>query len=828
MLKNYIKIMLRNFLKHRFYSALNIIGLAVGLACCILIGLFLYYELGYDRHHKNRDQIYRIFRETTTVEHTEFSERTPGGLVETLQQGVYPEIAHAVRLHRWSRNIKVGNQTLYDQSYCLTDQNILQVFDFPFIQGDPKTALLQPGAVLITQRLSKKLFGTTNPIGKTILLEESDKDYAHVITGVLKDIPQPTTLQFDILSATKNGRWQEKWAAWKPKGGHPVESYILLKKGYEAHLLENKLSNLVLQYLGETAAKNNNYHLQPLNRIHLYSNSDYGIKAENKGTPETSKPHSDIQNVYVFLFLAIFILTIACVNFVNLTTARAMGRQKEVGLRKVVGANRQQLIKQFLGESLLLSFVALSIALILVYLALPYFNTFFDSAITFQAITVPFILGLLTLISVVGIVSGIYPAFVLSAFQPISALKNTSSTNTSNRFRNSLVIGQFAIATFLIITTWGVYNQQTFLRHKNLGFDRNHIIEIPIFGAANSNQKIGVSHFKQQYHTIKQAFTSHSNILSATSSRGLVGQWSTLETFEAETKDTYSMEMIGVDEDFLDFYNIEQISGRNFSQVHARTDNTQKRDQQLEEQFILNETAVKKLGWTNPIGKRFIWNYGGTFFPNGLRPGKIIGVVKDFHFKPLHQKIAPLVLVTDLKNFEQLYLKIKPENVSETLAFAQTVWKNHIPNRPFQFSFLDENLDQIYQSEQRLSQLFSVFSTLSILIACLGLLGLTTLSIQYRTKEIGIRKVLGASVSNIVILLSSDFAKLILFANLLAWPIAYYALWHWLQDYPYHISLGFGLFTLSGTLTCIIAIITVGFQTFKAASTNPVDTLRSE
>lgn len=245
MLKNYIKIMLRNFIKHRFYSVLNIIGLAIGLACCILIGLFLDYELGYDRHHKNRDQIYRVIRETTTVNHTTFSERTSGGLVEALQQGTYSEIVYALRMHRWSRTVKVNGETAYDQSYCLTDKNVLQIFDFPLIQGDPKTALLQPGSILISQRLAKKLFGTTNPVGKTILLEEVDKDYSHHITGILKDIPQPTTIQFDILSATKNGRWQEKWTAWKPKGGRPVESYILLKKGYEARHLQNKISSLI-------------------------------------------------------------------------------------------------------------------------------------------------------------------------------------------------------------------------------------------------------------------------------------------------------------------------------------------------------------------------------------------------------------------------------------------------------------------------------------------------------------------------------------------------------------------------------------------------------
>ena len=828
MLSSYLKTMLRHLVNHSFYSALNLTGLVVGLACCVLIGLYIEYELNYDHNHKNRDGIYRVIRETRTIDQTTYSERTSGGLIEALQQGMYPEIEQALRIHRWKRTVTAGEKKVYQQSYCLADENILKVFDFPLVQGDPETVFQTPGSVLITQRLALKLFGAENPIGKTILIEESDQDYAYQVTGVLKNMPEQTTIRFDILSATKQGQWQKKWVQWKPKEGRPVESYFLLKEAYHASFLEGKLSDLIPKYMGEVAAHNIQYDLQPLNRIHLYSNRDYGIKAENRGTPETSKPHGDIRNVYLFSLLAILILTIACVNFVNLTTARAIGRRREVGLRKVVGANRLQLITQFLGESIFLACMALILALGLVELTLPTFNAFFDRAIRLNINTARLLLNLLGLIFVVGILAGSYPAFVLSAFQPVSMLRGTSTTNVSTRLRKSLVVGQFAIAILLMVVTWVVYSQQEFLRNKNLGFDREQIIEVPIFGAANSNQMINALRFKQQYNVIKQAFTIHPNILYATTSRGLVGQWATLETFQPEGKPAYSMDVIGVDEEFLDFYDIELVAGRNFTQLHAETTNTQRRNEKLDEQFILNETAVNRLGWTNPIGKRFTWNEGNTFFPNGVRPGIVIGVVKDFHFKPLHEKIGPLVLVTELKNAEKLYLKVKPENLPRTVAFVQKVWERYIPNRSFTFSFLDENLDQIYQAESKLSRLFTFFSVLSIFIACLGLLGLVTLSAQCRTKEIGIRKVLGASVSSIVILLSSDFVKLVLIANLLAWPVAYYTLWHWLQNYAYRIDLGFGFFILSGVLAFIIALITVSVQTLKAARSNPVDALRNE
>ena len=828
MLKNYLKIMLRNLINHRFYSALNIIGLAIGLACCILIGLYIDYELGFDQHQRNRDQIYRVIRETKTVDQAAFSERTLGGLVEVLNQDIYPEISEALRIHRWQRTIIADNKRIYKQAFCLTDENVLQVFDFPLIQGDPETVLSEPGSVLITQRLAHKLFGTENPIGKTILIEEDDKDYAHHVTGVLKNMPEQTAIRFDILSATKNGRWEEKWMAWKPRGGRPVESYILLKEGYDANQLEGKLSDLIPKYMGEAVANNIQYHLQPLNRIHLYSNHDYGIKIENRGTPETSKPHGDIQNVYLFSLLAIFILVIACVNFINLTTARAIGRRREVGLRKVVGANRLQLITQFLGESIFFACMALILALVLVELALPTFNSFFDRAITLNVNTTQLLLSLFGLIFIVGILAGSYPAFVLSTFRPVSMLRGKSATNVSTRLRKSLVVGQFALAILLMVVTWGVYSQQKFLRNKNLGFDREQIIEVPIFEAANSNQMINPTLFKSQYNAIKQAFTTHPNILKATTTRGPVGEGATVETFHPEGKSTYSMDVIIVDEDFLDFYGIKCVSGRNFTRSYAETTNPQRLREKLDEQFILNETAVEQLGWTNPIGKRFAWKVGGTFYPDGLRSGTVVGVVKDFHYKPLDEKIGRLVLVAEFHEARLLYLEVKSKDLSQTLAFVQKVWERYIPNRPFTFSFLDENLDRIYKNERKLSYIFGFFSTLGILIACLGLLGLATLSAQYRTKEIGIRKVLGASVSNIVMLLSSDFAKLVALANLLAWPIGYYALWQWLQNYAYRIDLGFEFFMLSGILAFLIAMITVSFQTMKAARSNPVDALRNE
>ena len=819
MLKSYLKIVVRNLINHRSYSAVNILGLAVGMACCILAVLYIDHEFGYNLNHEKADRLYRVIRQTRSGGQTTFGMRTSGGLGNALRND-YPEVEQAVRLLTRTGWVQYGEK-VFRQRFCLADKNILKMFDFPLIQGDAETVFEEPQTVLITQELAQKLFGAEDPIGKTIAVEEDIMGYDYKVAGVLRDMPARTTLQFDILSTTVEVTWPEVWVDWIPAGYRHIENYVLLKEGHDPGQFEAKLSEVILHQMGEKVYADNRYRLQPFERIYLYSNRDYGLRSTYLG---------DIAHLYLFALIAAFILLIGCVNFVNLTTARAFGRAWEVGLRKVVGAHRRQLIVQFLGESTLLSFLALALALAMVLWILPTFNVFVERQIVFQATNIPVMVGILGLTFCVGVVAGSYPAFFLSAFQPAAILKGVSkSGQRSVWLRKSLVVSQFAISVLLMIFTWAVYNQGAFLKNKSLGFTRDQVIELPLFSMAGDTELWGRGwQLKEGYNAVKEAFSRHPHVLQATTSWFSMGQFAVSGAFRTADADERFMQMLGADEDFLDFYGIELTAGANFTRLHAETTNTERRDQKLEEQFILNETAVRQLGWTDPIGKRLIRKAGGTFWENGLRPGAVIGVVKDFHFKSLREKVAPLVLVAELRNTQYLHLKINPRDLSETLAFLQSTWKHYLPNRPFTFSFLDDKLNDLYRDEARLSQLFSAFALLAVFVACLGLYGLATSSVEQRTKEIGIRKILGASISNLFLLVVKDFIKLVFLANLIVCPIAYYAMNQWLQNFAYRIEPGAEPFLFVGVLTIVTAVATVSFRSLQAAATNPVDSLRCE
>lgn len=817
MFKNYLIVAIRNLFRHKIYTAITILSLAVSMACCILVMLYVDRELGYNLNHKNGERLYRIIRETQTGGQSTFSERTSGGLKSVLQND-YPEVEQAVRMIFRNGWVQYGDNA-FQHTFCLADKNILDVFDFPLVQGDPISVFQESQAVLITQELAHKLFGSEDPIGKIIKVEEGIMGYDYKVAGILKDIPEKSLLKFDILSTTVEVTWPEIWVNWMPTGYRHVQNYVLLKEESDADQFEAKLADIILHRMGKTVYANNRYHLQPLNRIYLYSNRDYGIKNSQYG---------DIQTLYLFGLISGFILLIGCANFINMTTARVSGRAREVGMRKVVGAHRRQLIGQFLGESILLSCLALIVALGIVQLTLAEFNTFVSRQIVFHLANIPIALSILGFTFFVAMLAGCYPAFISSAFQPVAVLRGASRSGPKSIWlRKGLVTGQFAISIFLIIATFVVYNQRMFLRDKNLGFNREEIVELPIFSMAD-NTSSGGWELKENYNQVKGAFLQHFNVLKATTSRYGLGRYASLMAFQTEDENEWSMHLIGVDEDFLDFYGIELVSGKNFTRLHAETTNTERRDQNLEEQFILNETAIKQLGWTDPIGKRFIWHVGGTFFPNGYRSGTVIGVAKDFHYQPLHKKIGPLVLVTELRGLQRLSLKINTSNLPETLASLETLWKQFLPNRPFTFSFLDDKLDQLYRAETKLGQLFSIFALLAVFIACLGLFGLATFLGQQRIKEIGIRKVLGASVPSIVSLFSKEFARLVILASLFAWPVSYYVMDRWLQNFAYRINIEIWIFIVVGILTLIIALATVSYQALKAAIANPVDALRNE
>ena len=800
MFKNYLTVALRNLLRHKGYSLINVLGLSIGITCWILIFLYIQYEFSYDRHHEKTDHIYRILREIHMPgADPYFIGRTPGILAPALQ-GEFPEIEQAVRVFprsAWTRYKKKG----FNQSVCLVEPNFLDVFTLPFVRGDSETAFRNPDAILLTEDLAQKYFGSENPLGKVVTIEDRLLGGDYTVTGVLRNIPQNSHFRFDslIIRVGSYPTLLKNWQEWHPNPNayRRVLTYLLLREDADPVALERKLPDFLKTHLGEEIVNQVTYHVQPLTDIYLHTRN-----VEYDGVT-----YGDINTVYIFSSIAVFILLIACINFMNLATARSATRAREVGMRKVVGAHRTQLIRQLLSESTFMAFIALLIAIALVELVLPSFNAFTGKPLALNAKgNGPMLLGLLGVACLVGLLAGSYPALFLSAFRPAEVLKGTFKPGTgSSRFRNALVVFQFALSIVLIVGTLIIRSQLDYIRNRKLGFDKDQIITMNLF-----RQDYDLI---PRYKAVKQAFLQHPNVLKASVSLSLPGIWTGITTLRVEgVAEDYRFLKIDIDEDFLDTFNLELLSGRNVPQDFS---------EDARVGFILNETAVKQLGWKHPIGKELEW-------VGMKRKVAVIGVVKDFHIDSLHEKIGPLALDKWPPFFRYLSLKIRPENIAETLASVEATWKKFLPNRPFQFRFLDKSIDNMYREEMRQNQIFQVFSLLAIFVACLGIFGLAAFTTEQRTKEIGIRKVLGASVTNLVILLSREFVKPVFIANLVAWPVVFYAMDRWLQDFAYRIDLDVLPFLLGGVLALAIAFSTVGYQAFKAARTNPVDSLRCE
>lgn len=822
MFQNYLIVALRNVMRHKSYSLINVLGLATGMACVVLIMLFIQYELRYDQNHAKADQIYRVLRETRSDTKRLTNERTSGALAHVLQND-YPEVHQVVRTARnwaWINHGKKG----FFQSFCLADENILDVFTFPLVKGNRQTALREPSTILITQEIAQKYFGQEDPIGKTVTVDYRNFGGEYRIVGVLKDIPPNSFVRFDFLISplTASNRFF-RLDTWEPSGHRYFETFIYLPQANHVQALEQKIQDIFGRYMGDEVAKTNTYHLHPLNRAYLHSTPDFNMRWSRE-----SGNYGDINTIYAFSLIAFFILLIACINFMNLSTARATARAEEVGLRKVVGAHRVQLITQFLGESTLLSILALIVALFLTYLFLPTFNMFVDKQLSLNIANNTSILLTLPIIALcVGMLSGSYPAFFLSAFQPVHVLKGAAQISSKSAwFRKGLVVFQFAISVTLIIGTTVVYTQLNHIRTKDLGFDKTQTLVLPIFIRARETKTWGGygMGLKTKYNMVKHEFSQHPNVLQATTSQYLPGIYAGTQQFGAEGQ-IREMAPFCIDENFLAFYDIELITGRNFTKTYIERIAQEGSHDNYE--FILNEAAVKEFGWTDPVGKPFVWKHmrGGTEINSH---GTIIGVVKDFHTGSLRNPIAPIVFFPWISQLRALQLKVTPTNLPETLQFLEAKWDALMPDRPFEYYFLDEGIDEHYQVDIQLSQVFSSFSLLAIFIACLGLFGLTAFTTQQRTKEIGVRKILGASVSHIIYLLSRDIIKLVLIAVLIACPMGYYAMNEWLQDFTYRISLSSWMFIISGLLALLIALATVSYQAFKSATSNPVDALRNE
>ncbi len=793
MIKNYLTVAVRNIARNKTFSAINILGLAIGMACCILILLYVQDELSYDQHHEHAHRIYRVASESKVAGVLSQYAVTPLPMGPALVKA-YPEVIEAVRFSRADPKTLVEDQHdhfFYENGVVFTDPNFFEVFNFPLSQGNPETAFSEPYSVVITETIAQKYFGEQNPMGQTL----SFNDKAFKVTGVLKDTAHNSHFQFNLLASPMSRDHQSNWQR------HDFYTYLLLQKRDSAQGLEAKLSDFIEAHAGELLKGGfARYFLQPLTDIHLYSNL----------AGEMSK-NSDIRYVYLFLIIALFVLILACVNFMNLSTARSATRSKEVGMRKVVGANRTQLIHQFMGESILLALLALLFAVALVEVSLSAFNAFIQRELVLDYTgNWHVVLVLLGVVLFAGLISGIYPALFLSAFQPVEVLKSTLKRGLkTSSSRKTLVVFQFVISIILIIGTVVVYHQADYIRNKKLGFNKEQVIVMPYPGM-------------QVTERYKSRLSGYANVLSTSTSSNIPGRQFPTSQFrspvDGTSQDGFQMNMIVVDREFISTYGLELIEGKDFSKDMMNDG---------EGELILNEAAMRHFGWTSCVDKEVenIWPEGGKM--KVWYRGEVIGVVKDFHYQSLHHEIEPLIIMTG-NWFEYFAIRIRSDDVADTLSFLKTQWKEIAPNKPFDYFFLDDDYDKLYRAEKQIGTLFGLFSILAIFVASLGLFGLASFTAQLRIKEIGIRKVLGASVSNLVLMLSKEFALLVGIANLIAWPIAYYAMHRWLQDFAYRIDLEIWAFVLSGFLALFIALTTVSYQAYKVARTNPVDALRYE
>lgn len=797
MFSNYLKMAFRIIKKYKGYSFINLSGLAIGMACCILILLFVQDELSYDKYHEKADQIYRLRIDGEVGGSLSRFALAPFAAPPVFTEEI-PEIEDYVRIVRIGRQqaIIYQEQSFEERGLFLADESFFKIFTHRFIAGNPETALNEPGSVVITEDTAKRLFGNEDPIGKVLTFAPVKEIH---VTGVIKNVPKNSHFEFNYIISFKSLSEQQMrgLSQWLSIQGW---AYLQLREGTLPDAVQAKFVDIVEKNTGQQAKQFGivmTYFLQKMTDIHL--------KSQLRGE---INPNGNIIYVYVFSAIAIFILFIACIYFMNLSTARSANRAREVGMRKMFGAYKKNLVGQFLAESILLALLGLVLAVILAILALPVFNNFAGKELSADYMVNPGMLaGMLGLIIFVGLLAGSYPAFFLSGFQPISVLRGVLSKGSkSSLLRKALVVFQFFTSITLITVTWIVLDQIDYMKQKDLGFNKDQVMVALVQSQSTS----------KNYKAIKTEFLQYPNIRHVSFSAGVPGRSGELRVMIPEgssESETHAINIIRCDFDFFDTFELELISGRKFS-LDFSTD--------IKEAYIINETAAKKFGWMeNAVGKKLAFAEG--------RPGKIIGVVKDFHFRALQQEIEPLALMIDEQTLAFASFKINPLNVSETLAYIKNKWQGYEPEREFDFFFMDDEFAAQYEAEEKLSAILSFFALLAIFIACLGLFGLASFTAEQRTKEIGIRKILGASVNNIVFHLSKEFIKWVLVANITAWPIAYYVMNnHWLKNFPYRISPQVLTFILAGVISIIIALLTVSFQVIRAAISNPIDSLRYE
>ena len=794
MFKNYLKIALRNIKRYKGYSFINITGLAFGIACCLLISRYVMFELSYDKYHIDKERIFRVhqeFRDPNGINPTSLSGAPLG---PTLKEN-FPQVENYARMIEIARGlVKQGNISYYEDKRFYVDNDLFRILSIPFLQGDPKTALLRPGTIVITESLAKKYFGSENPYGQTITVGK--KNYE--ITGITVDPPGNTHFHFNLLMSLKTLEVGSNYPFqyWFYTNFH---TYIKLAPNTEATAFAEQIDPVLHEYyknelgVGETVQ----FKLHPVPDIHLYSHLQDEL--EPAGNPTA---------IAIFALLSIFILLIACINFMNLATAKSAVRGKEVGIRKVAGAARRQLIIQFLSEAFMMSLLSIFVSLVIIMASLPLFNSIAGTGFTVNDFLNPiFAFALIAILVLVTFTAGGYPAFMLSSFQPITALKSKfRNAGEGSVMRKVLVVSQYTISILMIISTLIIYAQLNFMQNKNLGFDKEQKLILPV------REKIA-----DRYELIKNEFLRDPSFVSASFASTVPGRDITrvLTTSIADQPDKpgINMNYYFIDPDFLTQYGIQVVAGRAF-QKELSSDQANS--------YLINETAAKALGWKSPeeaIGKKIVSIDSAE---------TVIGVVKDFNYQGLQNAIQPMVLEWRPAYFRQLTLSLKTENIPRALVYVENKWKELFPGIPYEYFFLDEDFQRLYQAEENFGKLISTFTFLALMIASLGLFGLASFMTEQRTKEIGVRKVLGASITGIVVLLSREFIKWVFLANLIAWPLAYYFMNNWLQNFAYRITISWWMFFVAGILALVMALITVSYQSIKAAIANPVDSLRYE
>ena len=809
MFKNYLKIALRNLLRQKLYAFINICGLALGVACCLLILLFVEHEWSFDRFHAKVNRIYR----TVIVEH-----KADGGVQQQAYQPLplgstlqaeYPEIEQTARIFTGGGAVSYGDKH-FSESFIFTDPNFFEIFDFQTLKGDPIKALADPNSVVITRRIAEKYFGSEDPMGKQLLTKNWRGQVDVIVAGVVENPPDNSSIQFDFaMHITKFPQYERNLTRWTNFNG---SVYVLLKEGVESKTLESKFAPFVTKYWGEMRkgdqerglmAKSDDalqLRLQPMTAMHL--DTSVGSSHERVSNP-----------IYALMLagIAILVLAIACINFITLTLGRSMSRAREVGMRKVLGAFRQQLVRQFGGEALLLSALAFLLGLMLAELFLPVFKQFTQKDLSLQQLSGGWaLLAMLGLLPLIGLLAGGYPAAFISRFQPATVLKGTLKLRQKSFFTHSLVVFQFGLAIFLIVCAIFIARQQQFIASRNLGYNPEHVIAINSFGGASHDGG-------QKMLRLREALNAYpQQVLNVTGTSAAFNKGWDLNGFTHEGVERTAF-IFGVDYDYLDMLGIQLVAGRNFSR-ELQSD--------LMNSVIVNEALVQEFGWQEPVLGRPLSGWNDEKIPGGP---VVVGVVKDYHFLSLHRRIQPAVLLMDPDfGINDILVRVSATNIPATIKLVEEKWHTVAPNTPFDFTFVNEDIQRQYETDLRWQKIISYSTIFAVMLACLGLFGLSTLAATSRTKEIGIRKVLGASVSRVVKLLSREFALLVLLANFIAWPFAYFVMNKVLQNYAYRIDLSWWVFALAGGVALFIALLTVSTQAIKAALANPVDSLRYE